>query len=118
METEVMRQRLLVMNGQRLVQSEQDGKWNTDKVEKAGAVKPGIYAIHLAVDADRNKPHEGPVIYIDSTSVYQQVGKSFIKHVRDLFDKVPEVGVNSTIKYASGRAIATPSSNKLSRGIS
>ena len=34
-----MKQRLLVMNGQRLVQSEQGGQWNTDKVEK-GVVSP------------------------------------------------------------------------------
>ena len=48
-------QRLLVMNGQRLLQSEQGGQWNTDKVEKAGTIKPGIYNIHLSAQADKAK---------------------------------------------------------------
>jgi hypothetical protein len=33
-----MKQRLLVMNGQRLVQIEKEGQWATDKVDKAGPV--------------------------------------------------------------------------------
>ena len=40
-----MKQRLLVMNGQKLVQSEQGGQWVTSKVEKAGAIKPGLYCV-------------------------------------------------------------------------
>jgi hypothetical protein len=31
-----MKQRLLVMNGQKIVQHEQEGRWQNDKVEKAG----------------------------------------------------------------------------------
>ena len=38
-----MKQRLLVMNGQKILQHEQEGRWQNDKVEKAGLVKPGIY---------------------------------------------------------------------------
>lgn len=113
-----MKQRLLVMNGQRLVQSEQGGQWNTDKVEKAGAVKPGIYSIHLASQADKSKATDGPIIYADKDNVYQQVGKSFIKHSRTDFDKVPEIGSNSSVKYDNGKAVAAPSSMKLGRGIS
>mgnify|MGYP006389897645 CR=1 FL=1 len=35
-----MKQRLLVMNGQRIVQAEQGGAWTNEKVDKAGALKP------------------------------------------------------------------------------
>jgi hypothetical protein len=113
-----MKQRLLVMNGQRLVQSEQGGQWNTDKVEKAGTIKPGIYNIHLSAQADKAKTQDGVIVYADQNHVYQQVGKSFVKHDRLSFDKVPEIGGNLSVKYDNGKAIVAPSSIKLGRGIS
>jgi cell filamentation protein len=113
-----MKQRLLVMNGQRLVQSEQGGQWNTDKVEKAGAAKPGIYNIHLSAQADKTKTQDGVIVYADRDYVYQQVGKNFVKHDRADFDKVPDIGSNSSVKYANGKAVVSPSSIKLGRGIS
>lgn len=114
-----MKQRLLVMNGQRLVQSEQEGHWNTVKVEKAGAIKPGIYNIHSSTQADKTKAHDGVIVHTDKEHVYQQVGKNnFVKHDRSNFDKVPEVGSNSSVKYDGGKAIVSPSSIKLGRGIS
>lgn len=111
-----MKQRLLVMNGQRLVQSEQEGQWNTDKVEKAGLIKPGIYNIHLSAQADKTKTEEGVILYVDQANVYQQVGKYFVKHDKEDFDKVPEIGSISSIKYDGDKALVLPSSNKLSRG--
>ena len=39
-----MKERLLVMNGQRIVQAEKDGAWTNQKVDKAGALKPGARA--------------------------------------------------------------------------
>ncbi|MBI3407691.1 MAG: conjugal transfer protein TraO [Planctomycetes bacterium] len=113
-----MKQRLLVMNGQRLVQSEQGGQWNTDKVEKAGSVKPGIYNIYLSSQADKAKAHDGLIVHADKDHVYQQVGKNFVMHNRADFDKLPEIGANSSVKYDSGKAVVTPSSIKLGRGIS
>lgn len=113
-----MKQRLLVMNGQRLVQSEQEGKWKTDKVEKAGAVKPGIYHIHLAIQADKSRSHDGAILHSDRDSIYQRVGKGFVKHDLADFNMVPEIGTNVSVKYESGRAIVSKSSLKLSRGIS
>ena len=113
-----MKQRLLVMNGQRLVQSEQGGQWNTDKVEKAGAVKPGIYNIHLSARADTTQTQDGVIVYADRDYVYQQVGKNFVKHDRNNFDKVPDIGSHSSVKYEDGKAIVSRSSLKLGRGIS
>ncbi|MDD5112911.1 MAG: conjugal transfer protein TraO [Methylobacter sp.] len=113
-----IKQRLLVMNGQRLVQSEQGGQWNTDKVEKAGLLKPGIYNIHLSTQADKTKTYDGVVLYADKNNVYQQVGKSFVKHDRTDFDKAPGLGSNSSIKYDNDRAVVSPSSIKRGHGLS
>jgi cell filamentation protein len=113
-----MKQRLLVMNGQLLLQSEQAGEWRTDKVEKAASVKPGIYAIYLATPADKKKVHDGPIIHIDSTGVYQQVGRNLILHARSDFPKVPDLGAHLTLNYSAGRCVATPSTIKSGRKIS
>jgi hypothetical protein len=113
-----MKQRLLVMNGQLLVQSEHAGQWRTDKVEKAASVKPGIYAIYLATAADKRKAHDGPIIHIDSASVYQQVGKNFILHDRADFLKLPEPGAHLTLNYDAGKCLASPSTIKSGRKIS
>jgi len=112
------KQRLLVMNGQRLVQSEQGGQWHTNKVEKAGMIKPGIYNIHLSAQADKIKTYDGVILYADRNNVYQQVGKSFVKHERTAFDKAPEMGSHSCIKYDNDQALVSPSSIKLGRGLS
>ena len=113
-----MKQRLLVMNGQLLVQSEQAGQWRTDKVEKAALVKPGIYAIYLATAADKSKAHDGPIIHIDTASVYQQVGKNFVLHDRTAFQKLPDIGVNLSVSYNAGKCVATPSTIRSGRKIS
>ena len=113
-----MKQRLLVMNGQRIVQHEQEGQWQNDKVDRAGTVKPGIYNLYLASQADKNKSHDGVVLYADKESVFQQVGKTFIKHARLDFEKVPESGSNASIRYDQGRAVASVLAAHLSRGLS
>jgi hypothetical protein len=113
-----MKQRLLVMNGQKLVQSEQGAQWATNKVEKAGPIKPGIYNIHLSTRADKTKNHDGVILHADKEHVYQQVGKIFIKHDLVNFSKVPEVGSNSSIKYDGDKAVVAPSSIKLGRRVS
>jgi hypothetical protein len=113
-----MKQRLLVMNGQRIVQSEQGGQWKTDKVEKANAVKPGIYHIHLATQADKSKSHDGVILHVDREIVYQQVGKNFIAHALGDFIKAPDIGANARVRYEAGKAIVSKAAIKLSRGIS
>jgi hypothetical protein len=94
----------IVLNGQRIVQHEQEGQWQDNKVEKAGTVKPGIYSLYLASQVDKAKRHDGVILHADKDAVYQQAGKSFIKHDRENFDKVPEIGKVKTIAYEHGRA--------------
>lgn len=113
-----MKQRLLVMNGQRLVQSELAGQWSTDKVEKAGLVKPGIYNIHLSTQADKSQTHEGVIVHADKTHVYQQVGKQYVRHDKTSFGKMPEIGSNSSIKYDGDKAQVASSSLKLGKTLS
>ncbi|EHW7386092.1 conjugal transfer protein TraO [Escherichia coli] len=112
-----MKHRLLVMNGQRIVQTESSGAWTNQKVDKAGTLKPGIYNIHTAQKADKSQSHDGTIVHADSNNIYQQVGKNFVMHARSDFDKVPEIGSAKSISYdAQGKANVSAESVKLSRG--
>jgi hypothetical protein len=114
-----MKQRLLVMNGQRLVQIEREGHWSTEKVEKAAGVKPGIYNIYLAVDADKVKAHEGVILHMDQDHLYQQIGRGFVRHMLADFKAVPDIGINASVNYTTGVARTQPlaSSRRLKHGI-
>jgi hypothetical protein len=108
------------MNGQRLVQIEREGQWSTEKVEKAAGVKPGIYNIYLAVIADKAKSHEGIVVHVDTDHLYQQIGKGFVRHLLTDFNKVPDIGINISVKYPTGVAETSQltSSRRLKHDIS
>lgn len=99
-----MKNRLLVMNGQCILQTEQDGAWTNQTVEKA-AIKPGIYNLYAAKEADKSQRHDGLIVHTDSATVYQQVGKQIIAHARNDFDIVPKTGSERSIVYdAAGSA--------------
>lgn len=112
-----MKQRLLVMNGSRIVQTEDGGAWQNKKVEKAGDLKPGIYNIYNATHADTKAKHEGVIVHTDKESVYQQVGKTnFVMHRTDSFDIVPKVGENKSVSYGqTGKAQVEAATEKLTR---
>lgn len=115
-----MKQRLLVMNGQRILQTERDSQWQNIKVDKAGLLKPGIYNLYLSSQADKTQQYEGVVVYADKDSVYQQITKSsYIRHNRADFDRIPEMGSAKTISYTDSRAVvmapAIKHAKKLSR---
>jgi ABC-type Fe3+/spermidine/putrescine transport system ATPase subunit len=116
-----MKQRLIVMNEQRIVQSDQAGQWKNESIGKANGVKPGIYNIFSSVPADKAKEFVGIVLHIDKESVFQQVGKDYILHSRKDFDTVPSVGASVGISYGkSGKAVILDASviklgKKLSR---
>jgi cell filamentation protein len=109
------------MNGQRIVQNEQTaGIWQTEHVDKAGQLKPGIYNIYTATAADAGKAYEGAIVHADKQLIYQQTGKQFVKHERVLFDKVPELGSAKSITYdqSTGRAQVAAASEKLGKKLS
>jgi len=112
-----MKQRLLVMNGQRILQGESDGAWASQKVDKAGTLKPGIYNIYTAEPVDKSQRYDGVIVYADKNSVYQQIGKKFVMHARQDFDIVPSHGSVKSISYNDyGKAVISSETAKLSRG--
>ena len=111
-----MKQRLLVMNGQRVLQGEVDGQWTNQKVNKAGELKAGIYNLYAGAQAEKSKKHAGVIVHADSDSVYQQTGKNIVVHSRADFDKVPEIGSSKLISYDSqGKASATSNTQQQER---
>jgi hypothetical protein len=105
-----MKQRLLVMNGQRILQTAQDSDWSNQKVDKAGELRPGIYNLSGAIKADRGKAHTGPILHADGATVYQGQGRAIVAHDRTDFGKVPEIGSTKTISYyeAGKASVAEP----------
>ncbi|MCN3244600.1 hypothetical protein MLV27_21415 [Escherichia coli] len=118
--TDMSKQRVLVMNGQRVLQSEEAGKWKNDNVDRAGSIKPGIYPLYLSKGPDKASSYNGPILHADKQSVYQQVGKQIFKHDRQNFDKLPEVGTEKSISYdqTSGKAQVAAATEKQGRKFS
>lgn len=102
-----MKQRILVMNGQRIVQSEYDNQWVTTKVGKAGQIPPGIYNISTSTPALKDKAYDGVVVHADQENIYQLVGKNCIRHSAHDFQKAPPIGTNATIRYDASQASST-----------
>lgn len=104
------------MNGQRIVQTEQEGSWINKKVDKAITLKPGIYNLYTALSVDKTKVSEGIIVHVDQEAIYQQTGKSFILHSRKDFDLLPDIGSSNAITYNdSGKAVVKAEPLKLNR---
>lgn len=113
-----MKQRILVMNGQRLLQTEQSGQWNVNKVERAGNLEPGIYNLYLADPADKAKQYVGLILHADKDYVYQQQGEEVVRHPRADFGIVPETGALKSISYdEQSRAKVVAATVALGRGM-
>ncbi|MEO7560214.1 MAG: KfrB domain-containing protein [Nitrosospira sp.] len=113
-----MKQRILVMNGQRLVQTEQGEEWNTGKVEKAGNLKAGIYNLYRAIDADKKQEYVGMILHTDNAYVYQQKGREVLRHDRQDFTVVPDYGSLKSIAYdEQGRAVTAAATATISQSI-
>lgn len=111
-----MKQRLLVMNGHRLLQAERDGQWATIKVDKAMGIKPGIYDLHLARVIDKSLAYDGVVLTTDKEHVFQLIGRTVMKHDRNQFESAPDAGANMRITYGDGKAIVASASIRTGRG--
>jgi hypothetical protein len=92
------------MNGQRIIQHEEQGKWRNHEVEKAGAIKAGIYNLYLAAPAERRKTYEGLIVHAEDNAVYQQVGRGFVMHARNDLDSVPVIGGTYRIEHGANKA--------------
>ena len=112
-----MKHRLLVMNGQRLVQAEKNAEWVVTKVDKAGAIKPGIYPLTGARKAAHGERNEGVVLHVDREHVYQQVGREVVAYDASHFARAPQVGAVAAISYEKQAATVNQSPAQLRKGI-
>lgn len=105
----VLKQRLLVMGGERILQNENEpGKWQPYDISAAQGIKAGIYNLFSAGAADKGKAYNGPVLHIDPHSVFQHDGGRCIRHERSAFQTLPEIGESKRISYDNGRAVVMP----------
>lgn len=122
------RRRLLVLNGQKILQRERDdgGGWINEAVDRAGAIQAGLYNLFSARLADHGQQYEGVIVHVDEDFVYQQTdkppaadleiigkmplemtGKAIVMHPRPAFDVAPAPGSTKSINYdAAGMAVA------------
>ena len=93
-----MKLRLIVMNGQRIVEAEEDGDWKCREVGKAGKLKPGVYNLYLSQQPDKSKRYDGIIVHYTDDYIYQKVDERFICHSRaDFCYKLPEIGTQKSI---------------------
>ena len=103
--------RMVVMNGQKILQVLINNEWETKgtikKVEEG--IKPAIYNIYLAKAPSDKNQYEGKVLYIDKENevFYQQVGKDYIVHQLIVVSSKPVAGKDVSIEYDGGKATLT-----------
>jgi len=103
--------RMIVMNGQKILQTQNNNEWETvgtiKKVEEG--IKPGVYNIYLAkTPVDKNQ-YEGQIIHIDKENAifYQQVNKDYIVHQLNAVEGKPVAGKDVLIQYEGEKATLT-----------
>jgi hypothetical protein len=89
-----MKRRVIVMNGQKIVEAEIAGKWVVEKVSKAKGIKPGIYNLYLAIDADKTQTLTGFIVHTDNNKVYQKTD-------RDLLSMIEQTSIALLVVSAS-----------------
>ena len=105
------KQRMIVMNGQKILQVQVNDVWETTgTIKKAEeGIKPGIYNIYLAKAPGDNNQYEGKILYIDKENAvfFQQVKKAYILHQLNAMDGKPVAGKDALIKYDGEKAKLT-----------
>jgi len=103
--------RIVVMNGQKIIQALVNNEWETTgtikKVEEG--IKPGIYNIYLAQKPEDKKQYEGKILYVDKENevFYQQTGKDFIVHQINAINGKPVAGNDVVVEYDGEKAHLT-----------
>jgi len=103
--------RMIVMNGQKILQTQNNNEWETigtiKKVDEG--IKPGIYNIYLAKTPADKIQYEGQIIHIDKENAvfYQQVNKDYIVHQLSAVDGKPVGGKDVAITYDGEKATLT-----------
>jgi hypothetical protein len=110
-----MKLRLIVMNGHRLVESQRDGKWRIEKVDKANGLPPYIYNLFMAEPVDKTRQYDGIVLYADRQFVYQILRKGIVRHDVADFELAPTYGERVRIAYKKGKATVSLGGSKAGR---
>jgi len=103
--------RMIVMNGQKILQTQNNNEWETTgtikKVDEG--IKPGVYNIYLATAPVDKNQYQGQIIYIDKENAvfYQQVKKDFIVHQLNAVDGKPVAGKDVAITYDGEKGTLT-----------
>ncbi|SEG23659.1 hypothetical protein SAMN05216334_1611 [Nitrosomonas ureae] len=103
--------RMIVMNGQKILQTQNNNEWETTgtikKVDEG--IKPGVYNIYLGTAPVDKNQYQGQIIYIDreNSVFYQQVKKDFIVHRLNAVDGKPIAGKDVVIAYDGEKATLT-----------
>ncbi len=100
--------RIVVMNGQKIIQALLNNEWETTgTIKKAEeGIRPGIYNIYLAKPPHDKKQYEGKILHIDKENAvfYQQTGKDFIVHQLNEINGKPVAGKDVVIEYDGEKA--------------
>lgn len=100
-----MRKRVVVLNGQKVLQAEEGATWTNERVEKAGLLRPGLYELFTAQQSDRSTYTAGALLIMDSGMLYQVTDTGLVAHNCNDFDVLPAVGAHGTVTYnADARA--------------
>ena len=103
--------RMIVMNGQKILQTQNNNEWETigtiKKVDEG--IKPGVYNIYLAKTPSDKNQYEGQIIHIDKENAifYQQVKKDFIVHQLKATYGKPVAGKDVAIQYDGEKSTLT-----------
>ncbi len=105
------KQRIIVMNGRKILQTQINNEWETTgtikKAEKG--IRPGVYNIYLAKEPSDKNQYEGKILLIDKDNgvFYQQVKKDFIVHQLSTVDGKPVAGKDVVVRYDGEKAKLT-----------
>ncbi|MFY8352917.1 KfrB domain-containing protein [Pseudoalteromonas sp. SSM20] len=109
--------RVLVMNGQKLLEKEVQNKWQVEKVDKS-SLKAGIYNIYNAKEADSNSEYSGVIIHSGNETTYQEVGKNkFVSHKTESLGVSVKDGTNLTISYSEGKVSVSQNTQTQKKGL-
>jgi hypothetical protein len=116
---QLMAERLLVMNGRKIVQGrDASGTWVDNKVEKAGELRAGLYNLHTATDAAKNKTYEGIIVHVDEGRVFQHTASGVIRHDLNVLPAAmkQQIGKSLAIGYdAAGAVVKIEAAKKRTR---
>ena len=105
------KQRIIVMNGQKILQTQNNNEWETtgaiNKAEEG--IRPGVYNIYLAKEPSDKNQYEGTILLIDKDNgvFYQQSNKDFIVHQLKAVDGKLVAGKDVVVKYDGEKAALT-----------